>query len=110
MSQSFDETIHAPNRLRICAFLDAATSTEFSVLRDVLGIADSVLSKHLKVLQAAGHVAISKPTGRGRVKTWVSLTPTGKQAYRSHVTALRALIDSPGRDAHAAERPGGVAR
>ncbi|GGQ81063.1 transcriptional regulator [Couchioplanes azureus] len=102
MSEGFDDTIHAPHRLRICAFLDATTSTEFGVLRDVLGVADSVLSKHLKVLQDAGHVEISKPTGRGRVKTWVSLTPGGKQAYHRHVAALRALIDSPGPAGHPA--------
>ncbi len=91
--EPFDETIHAPNRLRICAFLDATTSTEFSVLRDVLGVADSVLSKHVKVLQDAGYVDVEKPTGRGRVKTWLSLTPAGKTAYARHVAALRALID-----------------
>ncbi|BCY08589.1 transcriptional regulator [Actinoplanes sp. L3-i22] len=95
MSEEFDETIHAPNRLRICAFLDATSSTEFGVLRDLLGVADSVLSKHLKVLQDAGHIEVSKPTGRGRVRTWVSLTPGGRAAYHRHVAALRALFDSP---------------
>lgn len=93
MTEPFDETIHAPHRLRICAFLDATTSAEFAALRDMLGVADSVVSKHLKVLQEAGYVAIAKPTGRGRVKTWVTLTPDGKQAYARHVAALRALID-----------------
>ncbi|MDG4827328.1 transcriptional regulator [Asanoa sp. WMMD1127] len=95
MTEPFDETIHAPNRLRICAFLDATTEAEFSALRDLLGVADSVLSKHLKVLQDAGHVEMTKPTGRGRVRTWVRLTPTGRTAYRNHVAALRALFDSP---------------
>jgi DNA-binding MarR family transcriptional regulator len=92
MSEPFDETIHAPNRLRICAFLDATSSAEFSVLRDTLGVADSVLSKHLKVLQEAGYLQMSKPTGRGRVRTWLSLTPAGRQAYHRHVAALRALF------------------
>jgi DNA-binding MarR family transcriptional regulator len=104
MTEPFDETIHAPKRLRICAFLDATTSTEFSVLRDLLGVADSVLSKHLKVLQDAGHVEMTKPTGRGRARTWVNLTPTGRQAYRNHVAALQALFDAPVPDNHRAER------
>lgn len=95
MSEPFDEVIHAPNRLRICAFLDASTSAEFGVLRDFVGVADSVLSKHVKVLQEAGYVSVTKPTGRGRVKTWVSLTPAGKEAYARHVSALRALFDAP---------------
>ena len=106
MTEPFDETIHAPNRLRICAFLDATTSTEFSVLRDLLGVADSVLSKHLRVLQDGGYVEMTKPTGRGRVRTWVSLTPAGRRAYRSHVAALRALFDAPVPDRHRAEQAG----
>jgi DNA-binding MarR family transcriptional regulator len=93
MTAYFDEVVHAPNRLRICAFLDATSSAEFSVLRDLLGVADSVLSKHLKVLQDAGYLAVSKPTGRGRVKTWVRLTPEGSRAYTRHVAALKQLID-----------------
>ncbi|GAA3598174.1 transcriptional regulator [Nonomuraea rosea] len=96
MSERFDEVVHAPNRLRICAVLAASSSAEFAVLRDVLGVADSVLSKHLKVLQDAGYLTISKPTGRGRVRTWVSLTAEGRRAYAGHVQALKALFDAPG--------------
>lgn len=93
MTARFDEVVHAPNRLRICAFLDASSSTEFGVLRDLLGVADSVLSKHLKVLQDAGYLTVSKPTGRGRVRTWVRLTPEGRHAYAGHVAALKELFD-----------------
>lgn len=92
MNGTFDEVIHAPLRLRICAFLDALSSAEFSTVRELLGVADSVVSKHLKVLQDAGYVKISKPTGRGRVRTWVELTPKGRRAYASHVTALKELV------------------
>jgi DNA-binding MarR family transcriptional regulator len=95
VTEQFDEVIHAPNRLRICALLGASSSAEFGVLREMLGVADSVLSKHLKALHEAGYVALSKPTGRGRVKTWVSLTPAGRQAYARHVAALKALFDLP---------------
>jgi DNA-binding MarR family transcriptional regulator len=92
----FDEVVHAPNRLKICAFLDATSSAEFSAVRDMLGAADSVVSKHVKVLQEAGYVDVSKPTGKGRVRTWLSLTSAGRQAYRDHVAALRELVGDPG--------------
>ena len=88
----FNEVIHAPHRLRICAFLEATTSAEFATLRDMLGVADSVVSKNLKVLQDAGYVAISKPTGRGRVRTWATLTPAGRNAYADHVAALKNVV------------------
>ncbi len=93
MSSGFDEIVHAPHRLRVCAFLDATSSAEFATLRDLLGVADSVLSKHLKVLHEAGYVTITKPTGRGRVRTWVALSPAGRRAYAGHVAALKALVD-----------------
>jgi len=92
MAAGLNEVIHAPNRLRICAFLDGVGKAEFSVLRDMLGAADSVTSKHLKVLEDAGYVKLTKPTGSGRVKTWAELTPAGRRAYESHVVALKALI------------------
>lgn len=88
---TFDEVIHAPLRLRLCAFLDAVSSAEFSALRDMLEVADSVASKHLKVLSEAGYVTLEKPTGRGRVRTWVRLTDEGRAAYRGHVAALRSI-------------------
>jgi DNA-binding MarR family transcriptional regulator len=93
MTEQFDELVHAPNRLRICAFPGDTSSAEFSVLRDLLGVADSVLRKHLKVLQDAGYLTVSKPTGRGRVRTWVQLTPEGRRVCAGHVAALKNLIN-----------------
>lgn len=87
----FDEIIHAPHRLRICAMLAPVSDTEFATLRDTLGVADSVLSKHLRVLQDVGYVTLTKPTGSGRVRTWVSLTPAGRTAFRAHVLELQRL-------------------
>lgn len=92
MTSGLNEVIHAPNRLQICAFLSTVDQAEFGALRDMLGAADSVTSKHLKVLEEAGYVKITKPTGKGRVKTWAALTPAGKGAYTEHVAALKDLI------------------
>jgi DNA-binding MarR family transcriptional regulator len=93
---AFDETIHAPHRLRIMAMLTVCESVEFSALREMLGVADSVLSKHLKVLHEAGYAALDKPVGQGgRVRTRVRATSTGHRAYAAHVAALHRLIADP---------------
>lgn len=92
MMTALNEVIHAPNRLQICAFLTSVDRAEFSVVRDMLGVTDSVTSKHIKVLEQAGYVNIAKPTGQGRIKTWLKLTPSGRIAYTAHVDALRRLI------------------
>lgn len=90
----FDEFIHSPNRLRICAALDTATSLEFGALEESLDISTSLLSKQLRLLADAGYVRVEKrPQGFGRPRTWVRLTTEGRRAYRGHVAALRDLID-----------------
>lgn len=91
----FDEIIHAPHRLRICVALAGVDSLEFGALRDDLGVADSVLSKQLKVLTEAGYVALDKPTGLGgRPRTWVKVTPAGRSALNGHLRALAELTAS----------------
>lgn len=96
----FDDLIHSPNRLRICAALEASTEVEFSALEQALCISTSLLSKQLKLLAAAGYVAIDKrPQTFGRPRTWLRLTAKGRDAYLAHVAALRQLIDQAEHDA-----------
>ncbi len=83
-----DTVIHAPNRLRICAFLTPLQEAEFQVLRDELGVSDSVMSKHLKQLEEAGYVAFRKGTVNGRQRMWASLTKPGRKAFSGHIEAL----------------------
>jgi DNA-binding MarR family transcriptional regulator len=92
----FDELVHAPNRLKICALLAAADSAEFSTIREGLGVADSVLSKHVRVLHEAGYVAVHKVTCASRVRTSLSLTAAGRTAYGGHVAALGAIMEGRG--------------
>ncbi len=92
---AFNEIVHAPQRLRILAMLDAISGeVEFAALRDALGVADSVVSKHLKVLAEADYVSIRKATTLGRQRTWVKLTAHGADAYAAHVAALREIVNA----------------
>lgn len=88
----FDELIHAPLRLRICASLGPVEWVDFADLREILGVADSVLSKHLKQLGDAGYITIEKFVRLGRSHTRVSLTRDGRIAYVGHIAALRDMV------------------
>ena len=90
----FDEIVHAPNRLQICAILAAVDSADFAMVRDGLGVADSVLSKHVRVLAEAGYVEVRKTTWASRVRTSLSLTTAGRAAYDGHVAALQSIVGS----------------
>jgi DNA-binding MarR family transcriptional regulator len=83
--------IHAPNRLQICAFLTPLQEAKFQVLRDELGVSDSVLSKHLKQLEEAGYVVFRKGAVNGRQRMWASLTKSGREAFSEHVEELKRI-------------------
>lgn len=87
----FDAVIHEPNRLQICAFLASLQGAEFQVLRDELNVSDSVMSKHIKQLEKAGYVGLSKNKVNGRQRTWLHLTDTGREAFKEHVEELKRL-------------------
>ena len=83
----------APARLKLTTMLTAVSEVEFAVLRDGLGVSDSVLSKHVATLVDAGYVRSRKGTYEGRRTTWVALSPTGRKVLREHVATLREIID-----------------
>jgi DNA-binding MarR family transcriptional regulator len=87
----FDALIHAPGRLQICALLSASDEVEFATLRQAIQVSDSVLSKHLKLLEEAAYVRPRKAVSNGRQRTWLSLTERGRKAFGAHVGELTRL-------------------
>lgn len=96
---TFNEVIHAPLRLRICGLLRAADGVDFAIVRDTLSVSDAVLSKHVKVLTDSGFVTMRKGASDSRTDsrriTWLSLTSDGREAFDSHVRALRQIAGAP---------------
>lgn len=88
---AFDEIIHAPLRLQICALLSPLQEAEFAVLREELSVSDSVLSKHLRQLEEASYIAIRKQAANGRQRTWAALTQKGRRAFAGHVAELKRI-------------------
>lgn len=74
------------------AVLVRSTSSDFTFLRQHLGVSDSDLSKQATALEAAGYLVVTKQ-GRGRgAATRYRATRAGRHAYRRHCTTLRELI------------------
>jgi DNA-binding MarR family transcriptional regulator len=91
----FDEAIHAPTRLRLCALLRPLDHADFAVLATSLAISEATLSKTIRNLADLGYVSTSKQASADRADarrtTTVSLTAAGRRAFDGHVAALRAL-------------------
>ena len=94
LSQSLarlEPDLNNPTRLGIVSSLKNRERAEFKLLRDSLGVSDSVLSRHITALEKVGLVAVKKGYVGKRPRTWVSITGHGAERLESHVTALREL-------------------
>lgn len=95
-----DPVIHAQPRLRVTvvlAALDAADSITFPRLQELVGMTAGNLSTHLRKLEDAGYVEVTKTHRRRTSVTYLALTPTGRRALEDYTAALRALLTAPER-------------
>ncbi len=87
----FDEIIHPANRLQMCAVLAAVDSMAFAAVQETLGISDSALSKQAKIIQQAGYLTVAKKSSNSHLRTWLSLTSSGREALAGHLAELRRI-------------------
>ena len=87
-----DDTVHQRVRLGILAVLREVTRADFGYLRDALELTDGNLSRHIAVLDEAGHVKVEKGFEGTRPRTWVQITKAGRLALKAELAALQELI------------------
>ncbi|MER5888026.1 transcriptional regulator [Streptomyces sp. NPDC001941] len=90
--QALDDTVHQRVRLGILTIAREADRVDFGFLKKELAVTDGNLSRHLKVLEESGLIAIEKGYAGKRPRTWVSLTREGAHALEEELRALRALV------------------
>jgi DNA-binding MarR family transcriptional regulator len=89
--EGLEPLIHPPARLQLMALLTDVSEMEFATAREILGVSDSVLSKHLSQLNDAGYVQLRKATIDTRQRTWIAATAAGRTAFKGHIAALQML-------------------
>lgn len=93
-----DPVIHAQARLRVSATLATLPEGDrmtFPRLQELLGMTAGNLSTHLRKLEEADYVAITKTHQRRTPVTYVELTRTGRRAFEDYTATLRTLLDPP---------------
>lgn len=91
---ALDDVIHGRVRLGAMSFLMGAGEAEFAVLRERLATTDGNLSVHLRKLEDAGYVEISKSFRDRKPLTRVAVTDAGRKAFVAYLDAFSRLIDS----------------
>ena len=90
-----DPVIHAQARLRIMAALStlgADGSISFPRLQELLDMTAGNLSTHLRKLEDAAYVDITK-THKGRTPiTYLGLSKKGRRAFEDYMETLRTVL------------------
>ena len=87
-----DRVIHEKGRLAILAALAASPELAFTELRSLLHMTDGNLTTHIRTLQEAGYVAVTKSYREQRPLTTCSLTPAGQEAFTRQVDLLAQIV------------------
>ncbi|PPK92012.1 winged helix DNA-binding protein [Kineococcus xinjiangensis] len=90
-----DPVIHAAARLKVTATLAALGPDDriaFPRLQKLLDMTAGNLSTHLRKLEDAGYVEVTKTHERRTPATYVALTATGRSAFRDYTAAVRRLL------------------
>jgi DNA-binding MarR family transcriptional regulator len=101
-----DPLLADPTRLSIVALLASCEWAEFGYVRDAVQISDSALSKQVATLEKSGHLDINKGYVGRRPRTWVQLSPAGRELLESHLLALQRIVEHARAAGTANDRPG----
>ncbi len=87
-----DRVIHEKGRLAIMSMLAASPEFSFTELRDTLNMTDGNLTTHIRTLQEAGYISVTKSYQNNRPLTTCSVTAAGKKAFANYINLLEAII------------------
>lgn len=93
-----DPVIHAQPRLRLTVALAALPEGDkvtFPRLQELVSMTAGNLATHLRKLEDAGYVEVTKTYRRRTPVTYLALTRTGRRALEDYTAALRSLLTVP---------------
>lgn len=87
-----DRIIHEKGRLAIMSTLATHPEVSFTELRQWLAMTDGNLTTHIRSLQQAGYVAVTKSYRDSRPLTTCSVTPEGRAAFANYISLLERIV------------------
>ncbi|WP_409019315.1 winged helix-turn-helix domain-containing protein [Brevundimonas vesicularis] len=87
-----DEVIHGRIRLGIMAYLSGAGTADFNELKARLQTTDGNLSVHLRKLEEAGFVEVTKSFQGRKPLTRAAMTNVGRDAFVKYLDAMQLLV------------------
>ena len=100
--EGLDRVIHEKARLGLLTSLAGhPRGLSFADLKQLCGLTDGNLSRHLQVLLEAGFIDISKSFADNKPQTFCRITALGRKRYLAYLSVLEQVV----RDAATLEEP-----
>ena len=93
-----DETIHQPTRLRMMTMLVSQPEggrLAYGFIQKTLGLTGGNLTSHLRKLEEADYLAMTKEFLDSKPRTWVEATLTGRRAFAEYLSNLEKALKWP---------------
>jgi DNA-binding HxlR family transcriptional regulator len=90
--ERLDRVIHERGRLAITSLLAAVETMSFTELKEQLKMTDGNLSVHMRTLEEAGYVHVTKSFVNRKPRTEYALTAAGRAAFQAYLTALEEIV------------------
>jgi DNA-binding transcriptional ArsR family regulator len=87
-----DRVLHEPARLSIASVLASRPEASFVQIKELLSITDGNLSVHLRALEEAGYVTVTKAFIERKPRTTARLSRKGRAALSRYLDTLEALL------------------
>ena len=90
-----NDLIHQPTRLRIMTMLVSVPEADrlaYGFIQKTLGLTGGNLTIHLRKLQDAGYLSITKEFQGSKPRTWAQATTTGRQAFAEYLWNLERTL------------------
>ena len=91
-----NETIHQSTRLRIMTMLVSMPETDrlsYGFIQKTLELTGGNLTTHLRKLEDADYLGITKEFLNSKPRTWLQATPTGRRAFAEYLSNLEKTLN-----------------
>jgi DNA-binding MarR family transcriptional regulator len=103
---NLDPVIHAPARLSLMTHLFVVDEADATFLLNRTGLTWGNLATHLRKLESAGYVVISKEFLGRRPRTVIATTPAGRAAFEEYRAAMQQMLAAPSSTPPTTRAPG----
>ncbi|MDG2461581.1 MAG: transcriptional regulator [Luminiphilus sp.] len=91
-ADDIDDLIHGRVRLAAMAYISGAGEADFTSIKKAVDTSDGNMSVHLRKLEEAGYLNVTKRFNARKPQTIYTLTDTGRKAWVQYLEQMRALI------------------